>query len=306
MNNVISNSVRHGQQRRAEEKGGVNTRKGVYSVKYTENLRNFANSFAKFMNREFPEVRYLKDIKIDHFQRYIDQNLKNSNFSIRTAKGYTSYMSKIGEMSKGYFKNCHLPDFKNEIVIPKTVTEEKLLRNVPMREQDFQKLEMYMRGHNSCAKFVPSMVVTCGLRTDEISFVRPEHIRFNRDGSVVVEVHNPKGGRYREITVDRERAGIWREVVEHAERHGWETLTEHYNTEAVQKALRRGMKAVGISEKYPRQANHAIRKLFAVRLFKDYLSKGMDEKRAWGFVSTACGHGFSRADLKQVYLEGTR
>lgn len=289
INYAISENCRIGHSKRAEQ--GTDTGY-VYSVQYAENLRDTAKNFANYMKVEHPEIRWVRDIRSEHLQEWIDTRCKNW-----TKATLDNHISRI-KIIKKQIDRTYKIDTEWNINSPVQVNKRKV-RDIAMEREDYNKLQEFLDGSKSVAKYAVAITARTGLRIKEVARLKVENINLNK---MVIEVREgAKNGKYRDVRIrpaDKEYFTTLRQ-----ELAGQEYVCNGVTEDSINKAIRRALQKLGLDEKYEKTTNHAIRKMFAQDYYYYLRDMGFDKKTAWNAVQLNLGHGLTyRQSLFDTYI----
>ncbi|NLK38573.1 MAG: phage integrase family protein [Epulopiscium sp.] len=174
------------------------------------------------------------------------------------------------------------------------------IRNSTMSPKDFQKIKTYLQNSQGYGKVGLQIAKITGMRSEEICKLKYKDIHIT-DTSATIKVIDGKGKRSREIPVTKQ------EDIDYLK-----TLVSAPNTQndricaiqsnSLNKAVRRAMKATNLDKKYTNTTIHSIRKMYAQNLYNELRSQNYTPMQAWNQVSKNLGHGENRPDLIKVYL----
>lgn len=278
LNYAISENCRIGHSKRAEN--GVNSGY-VYSVQYAENLRGTAKNLANFLKNEYPEVRWIKDIKPEHIQAWV--NSRSKNWSNATM---VNHLSRIGIMQK-QVNRVYKVDVDWKITLPVKETIGKVVRDVAMEREDYNKLQELLDGGKSVARYATAITARTGLRIKEIAELRVE--RINLDKMVVEVRQGGKNGKFRDVPIRKADQKYFIELKSSLANQDY--VCGGVTDDSLNKSMRRALNKLGLGEKYTRTTNHAIRKMYARECYQELLEQGFPEKSAWSKVQNNLGHG---------------
>lgn len=294
LNYVITQNTRIGESKRAFKSNPYNDKQGqVFSVQYAENLRDTANQFSKFLNERYPEIRLANDIKQEHVQTWINE--KAPMWSQKTIDNKVSQMQVIFQQMGNTFKRN---DVNLDIKKP-VCTKAHTIRDKAMSREDLEAIRQEMGNRQTEAKKAVEVAARCGLRAKEIA--RLHSSRINLDKGVIEVREGAKNGRNRDIPIRQEDRAYFADLK--AETQG-QYICKGVSEDSLNTGLRRVMKDIGISDKYPDTGIHAIRKLYATERMEQERQTGKDERKAWEVVQAELGHGKQyRQDLYNVYVK---
>lgn len=291
-----------GRSRRADRCRGMDTRDLTYSRSRADTLRDRANSLAKYMHDEHPEVRRARDITREHIEGYIES--RGGQWSAATRK---EVMSEIGVIQRR-IDAVYGPtgaSWTDGIIC--TATEEKV-RDRAMERADIDRLTEALDEGRSRARDGLIVGDALGLRSCEVCGIRGTDIDIDKM-VVHLDPSYTKGGRARDVSIapeDRDR------LKSLAEKYGDSRICP-MRSESYDRALRRGMDRAGI-EGYGLTTQHAIRKEWAL---ERYISLGGDptkdprkdpkSMKAWLTVQKELGHGDRfRPELFKTYIQAEK
>lgn len=288
-NYAISDNCRIGHSKRAEN--GTNTGY-VYSVQYAENLRDTAKNLSNFLRLEYPEIKWIKDIKAEHLQAWVDTRSKKwSNATM------INHISRVGILQKQILKTYKI-DNDWTIITPVKENIGKV-RKVAMERTDYDKLQELLDSGKSIAKYATAITARTGLRIKEIARLKVQNINLDK---MVIEVRKGgKNGKYRDVPIRTEDKGYFEQLK--IELSGQEYVCNGRTEDTINKGMRRALTKLGLSDKYQDTTNHAIRKMYARETYSQLMEKGMSEKSAWSEVQKNLGHGKKfRQSLFDTYI----
>lgn len=198
--------------------------------------------------------------------------------------------------------------YSKDISCPET---KGTVREKAMSREDFLKLRERMENSRSFAKDAIEITARCGLRVDEVAHLKREHIDLERK-TLFVSGEGAKNGRERTVPIRDQDLPYFRDLLN---RHTSEGYLTTVKADSINKAIRRYMqdtrddKGFLLSEKYPKETQHAIRKLYATERMKEErgqepLADKKEEMKHWDKVSHELGHGNGREDLYKTYCKG--
>lgn len=151
----------------------------------------------------------------------------------------------------------------------------------------------------SC-RFIPLITGTIGTRLEEALSIKPEEIDLEHKQ---VFLNNCKNGRKRIVPIADKFMDFWKLVKDYCISHHWETVSNNICYTTACSSFRKVLKKINLSDKYPLQCNHGIRKLYAQRRFIEEIELGFDVNTSWSHVQQELGHGaVSRNQLFRTYI----
>ena len=290
LNYVISDNCRIGHSKRAEN--GTNTGY-VYSVQYAENLRDTARNLANYLRSEWPDVKWVKDIKSEHIQAWLDK--RSPNWSNATL---TNHVSRLKIIEKQIIKTYKIDiDWKFKVLVKENFIK---IRDVAMTREDYNNLQKKLDQGNSAAKIATSITARTGLRIKEIARLKVDNINLN---DMVIEVRDgAKNGKYRDVPIRPSDREFFNELKNSL--IGQVYVCDGAKEDSINTGIRRAMKSLGLAEKYKSTSNHAIRKMYARETYEQLIEQGYSDKKAWCQVQKDLGHSDKyRQSLFDTYIK---
>lgn len=292
LNYAITRNCKIGTSKRADKANGYGKGSGkIYSVGRAENLRNTADSLSKFMKEKHPEIKQVKDINSRHIKEWLSH--KEKDWSNKTLQMHADNARMLNTQINNTFNSSKKWDFKvNQKVDATNIRTQAFTRS----DLDRVKAEL----QNGRSEGIKALEITSrtGLRVSEVAWLKPENINLEKN---VIEVRHAKNGRYRDVPIRSHDRGYFKELKADTSNRAY--ITNGVQAESLNKAIRRAMDKVGISEKYPNSTDHAIRKMYARERFMQELNRGLDKNAAWGVVQQELGHGAEhRQELFNTYV----
>lgn len=291
---IVCESKRLGHSKRGEKKNGVKVEKYLYSQKSVKKMFALCNKFSDWMKIHHPEIKWVRQVRPEHFQEFCEDNL--DKWTNATRKEYQSRIKKLGMMASEVYSLKK--DFSSVVIPLKTDNQDN--RNQPMTEADFKKLQQTISRKRSGARFLPDIVYRIGARSEEARSITVKDIDLEAG---VVRLNNCKNGKKRVVPIRKTDFEFFRNLRNIMEEEKWVNACNGMSENGCNKIIRSSMKECGIAEAYKRQSLHAVRKLYAVNRMKEELDQGYDRKTSWEHVQQELGHGPRfRGDLFQIYI----
>lgn len=293
MLNSIERSFKESMDKHSDKKNGGSGGYKVYSQSDRKALVDTSAMFASWLGKHHPEIRYVKDIKVEHVQSFI--NSKSSDWNNTTVKTHISRFNKLDKIFDKSFKDYH-KQLSGALVAPAGVNETKH-RSVAMTRNDFNKITAKANTGRSHVKTALEVAGRTGLRVSEISKLKGTDYD---EKSGVLRVVDSKGKRSRNIFVKEEDKPYF-EGLKAKFGEGRVCPVQH---ESLNQALSRCMKSVELEQDYTshKTSFHAIRKMVAQELYDELREQGFSQTDAWNDVSHHLGHGDGRDDLFKAYI----
>lgn len=295
INYCITQNTRIGESKRAF-KSNQNNRdiKGqVFSVQYSQNLRDTVKGFTNWMKTEHPEIRLAKDIRSEHIQEWI--NAKSPQWSKATLDNHISRMAVVCRQIENTFNTSIHLDIKKPAVV-----KSYQVRDVAMDKDDLQTLRKELEGRRTEAKTALEIAVRTGLRSKEIARLHSSHI--NVDKWVVEVREGAKNGKHRDVPIRQNDKAYFADLKAKTE---GEYVCKGVGETSLNRGIRRALESIGKADKYPNSTTHAIRKMYATERMQELRKEGKNERTAWSVVQQELGHGSQfRQKLYSTYVKG--
>lgn len=269
----------------------------TFSVETTEILRDCANSFTKYMKEAHPDVRMAKNIKAEMVQEWLNKNIEN--WSQATMNNRISQMKKIAEQLNETYKDCdiQLDKLKNN----KKQTQNDKIRDRAMERCDYEAIRKNLQNTKSQAKTAIEIAGRNGLRIKEISRLKTENINLEKNELCIEE--GAKNGKKRNVPIREKDRDYYANLKAELENKGQTCVCDGVQEDSLNKAIRKEMEKLEISEKYEKTTNHSIRKMYARERMQEELGKGYSKEKAWSIIQKELGHGASfRQTLYNTYI----
>ena len=272
----------------------------IFSFADRKNLVDFSANFANFITANYQDIKYVRDIKVEHAQAFI-----NNRANYCTYATVTQYISKLRKLyillDKVYggckkFYNVDMPDV--------TAENTEKLRTISMTIEDFLVLREHLKDKKSYAKVAVELAGRFALRASETVKLQARDINLVENKIYIID---SKGGRSRTIKItEAEDIEYLKEIINGKEE---KDRLVPLRKNSVNKFLNRSLEKCGIDKKYKaaKTGIHSIRKMAADIYFNRCLDNGMSVKEATQATSVYIGHGKDRKELMAgVYVKTLR
>ena len=301
LNYCISQNTCFGTSKKNDKNNNLNTNhEKIYSLEDAKGLRDTAKNLSNYLEKFHPEITKVKDLNKELVQEWIDYRSKN--WSNRTKQTHKSHIEKINRLVNKTFKSCKKLDFSKDLNY--NIVEHKKehkVRDVAMTREDLNLLKKSFEDSRSQVALALEISSALGLRAREVVNFKSSYIDIeNKIVDLPREAGLTKGARARTIVIQDKYINLFELILKYypSDNKIFSISEDSYN-----KTLRRHLKELGLDEKYKDTTNHAIRKLWATELYKDYISKGYpDDITTFDYVSSQLGHGINRQDLYKTYI----
>ncbi len=297
LNHCISQSLRIRESKRDYKAAHNGSTDGfIFGTQTAETYRNTANQFSRWMDEKYPGTK-IRHITADHVNEWIKAHEKT--WSRKTALDKISDMRNIMSRAERVFHKCRFDPKKLQEVAGYT---EKV-RDKAMSKEDIEKIRnsFAARDSRSEARTALELSARLGMRVSETVDYRNRGKAIDLENRKVTIVG--KNGKWRDIPIREKDLEYMAALKERIGPDG--RFCGNTRAESMTRAIRREMKALGISDKYTKTTNHAIRKYYARERMNEEREKGLSEREAWEIVQHELGHGEKfRQALYDAYIGG--
>ncbi|WP_183546536.1 tyrosine-type recombinase/integrase [Methanococcus maripaludis] len=264
----------------------------VYSYSEKNNLMDLSSNFCKFLKEEHTEVKQLKDITEVHVQEFL--NFKADVCTTETLYNYRSRFRKIALCINHAFNSCSLKI--SNVVIPQSLVG-KSKRNLTMTEEHASLLLNYCKNSDAKAAIGVRFALMFGLRVSEVTKIMGKDIDLEK---MTLHIHKSKGGLSRDIPIAKVHLEFLKGIKNQFDEN--QRICPLKNN-SINTFIYRVFKLHGIKDyKDARTSVHAIRKLWAQKLYDRLRHSGKTIKEACEEVSIQLGHGKDRKDVVNRYI----
>ncbi|MBB6401916.1 integrase [Methanococcus maripaludis] len=264
----------------------------VYSYSEKNNLMDLTSNFCKFLKENHPEIKQLKYITETEVQEFL--NIKASICTTKTLYNYRTRFIKISKCVNHAYQSCSL-DFSNTVVPMSLIGKSK--RNIMMTEAHAALLLNYCKHSDAKAAIGVRFALSFGLRVSEVTKLMAKDIDLD---NLKLHVHRSKGGRSRDMPIAKELIPFLKEIKDQFDEN--QRICPLKN-DSVNRFIYRIFQSYGINDyKDAKTSVHAIRKLWAQKLYDKLRHEGKTIKQACEEVSVQLGHGKDRKDVFNRYI----
>lgn len=261
----------------------------VYSYSDRKNLIDFTANFANFMKENFNEIKFVKDIKSEHAQAFLNE--KAQICTRATLEQYTSKLNKMCNLINSTYKSSNI---NFDIATPESKSSKQVLKDKQITVEHYELVKNNMRGNGLNAL---ELARNFGLRVSEITKLQKRDIDLENK---VVRVIDGKGGRDRNVPIETPRQlNFATKLLNSIKGDKFQRVVE-VKDNAVNMAFTRALEKVGLKEEYNFNKIHSVRKLYAQEQFNICRKKGLSIKESLGRVSVNIGHSEERGQDKEL------
>ena len=266
----------------------------VFSYKIRKALVQTGAQFANYIKRNYPQIKYIKDIQSEHVEAFLKDAICRGCSNI-TVQQYKTRLDKLALLAE---RKYHTPVRYMEHVKIKWKENIKTVRDKAFTRKDYNTVMEYTKDSRSYSRIGLELAGMTGARAEEITNIRAKDIKLDQK---IIHIHNGKGKRSRDIPIQSKDMGRLSELIM-ALRPEEKLVPVRANS--LNQYLARQCFRLGITEyKEAKTGIHAIRKMYATEAYLARLNSGMGKEEAWGEVSGILGHGKDRMDLFKVYVK---
>lgn len=296
LQHAISQGVAFGESKHGAAKEERENK--LYSLRRTESLRKVAAQLAAYIKQEHPEVRLVREIRSEHLQGWIAS--RQGRWTAQTLTERLSELRKLDTLCR----NAYGGKGWGEIVVGAPERAYKV-RNTTMSHEDYMAIRDSLQGSRSAAKDAIEITARSGLRVNECACLRGRDIDTEK-WTLYVSREGAKNGRSRTLEIRPEDRAYYADLKARA---GDGYVCGGIKADSINRRIRDRMQRLGISSKYPKSTEHAVRKMYAQRRMAELrgpvpLTDQGAEMRAFDIVSAELGHGEGRTALYNTYILG--
>lgn len=262
----------------------------VFSYSSRKELIQTATNLGKYLQKEYPEVKYVYQVSPEHIKRWLDTKVKNQQSTIDQ---YASRMRQIESICKEKYKTM---DKEWSVKAPRGEHQQKLREVVCQREH--LKHVMEQTKENECiSRNAIEFASRFGTRVEETAVVKVKEIDFENK---VIHFTSTKGNRERYLPINESDQYFLRRCVEGLNPSD---RVFHVTPGAINKWLHSNFKKSGYTQYAKSKTGvHSIRKMVAQERYDECRNKGMSKEDSMGYVNEYLGHSYNRTSLNETYV----
>jgi len=258
---------------------------------YKFNLLDVARNLGNYLKEEYPEVKQVKDIKVEHIQSFF--NYRAETCDDNTLNQYSNAINKLEYVAEKTFK-VDL-SWKGEYIVPPSIKDgvlsERGVDSVMSRE-DLETIKSYATENRSQSGDIIRLQDHLGVRVTEITLIKKENIDLEK-GTIELKC---KGGKELTRQLTPEGVALVKEIL--AENYHGDKLFS-IKPGSVDEYLRDKQDKMGLD----RHSFHDIRRLVAQEKYDNWRAEGLSIKEAADKTSIWLNHGKNRdAMLRECYI----
>lgn len=269
------------------------TKVKIFSYSDRRNIIKVADQLSKFIEKNYHEIIYIKDIGTDQIQAFFQE--KSLYCTRNTLMNYKYCIRKLEKMVK---QELHLNiNYINGVIIKSN--NNTILRDVELSQNHLEIILKDSEVSKSKAVIAIKIAAVFGLRVGEVCKLKGMDIDIEKG---VLHIVDSKGKRSRDIKIftsqQLEICNYIKNTVKENERVC--SLREN----SVNAYLRRALLKNNITLYQEKKTGvHALRKHYAKRDYLNNLDKTKSKEKAWSQTSLNLGHSSNRKVLMNTYVK---
>lgn len=285
------------------------------SIKSYDTLQrqvDVAKQFGRWEMEHHPEIRRVVDIPTEHINEWLLEMASSGRWSDATATTTASAMrTMVDGIARTYGRAAaQADDVKNY----HDMARQEKVRDKAVEAADRDALVRYAEEHQGRSRTLERAVelsVSAGLRAEGMHDLKGSDIDIHTEtGTATVHLTGDKNGRCYPVEVTTQKGVEYLTKIKAEVGDGYIFPSpvndgKPLRSESIERSIRRGMEAVGISDDYKDTTAHALRKEWAQNEYDNYRSTHTKQE-AKEYVSIQLGHTDKRAKdlgLLRRYLE---
>lgn len=292
MTSAIDNSFKPGMDKHSDKLNNHNeSTYKIYSYASRKEMIDFCYRFGNFIKENYPQIRKVKDIKIEQINAYL---ASKNNVTQKTMRHEVACLNKLSLcVNKKFGINT---DFTSGRIVP--IMEVKRKRNVVFTKEQIQGIKEYLdTKRESYSKTAFFLGERFALRASEIVKLQYRDIDWDNKKLHIVD---SKGKRSRIIDISNDDIAFLRKI----------TLGLSYKDrlvplkpDSICAYLNRACKKLGYNNIVQSKSSyHSLRK-YSISLKMQEKEKEFGcKKAAKQYCMDYLGHGTNRSDLQLIYL----
>lgn len=293
---AINDCFSPGADKHSYKKQKNNNKIKIFSYETLRYYYKMSAQFAEFTKQNNQNIKYIKDIKAQHLQAYIDS--KKNTWSKVTMINAKSAFKVLQEMCNQFYKKYNF-NFYDGVEFKSNKPEK--VRDVWMEKDILDKLIKYKkeRGSTSSAILGIEIAAAFGLRVSEVCSLKGKDINLKFSN---LHIHQSKGKRSRDLPINNSTK---RKLCEYIKDNiDDEDRVVKMREDSLNGYLRRGLIQMNITKFADSKTGiHAIRKMVATEEYNNLLKKGLNKFDAETKVSKELGHNKRRVEITNAYIQ---
>ena len=301
---AISAQKAYGQKKHAATEKLKEER--LYSFSRTDGVRNVSDQLMEFIGKNYPAVKEIRQITNEHTTSWMASKKWDSKDSFDE---YRSRLSKLQRICETTYGKCRTTGSWGTVKME--APQIGKIRTSIMTREDFAAIrDSIMKNERSNAWLAMEITARTGLRVRECHWLSGKDIDLEKN-TIYVCKQGAKNGRARSVPIRPQDRAFFKWLKERtpADRIFRMKNGKVLKPESINSTIRCNMEKLGLSDKYPKTTEHAIRKMYAQERMVELrgpvpLLDRKSEMKAFDVLSAELGHGNNRTDLYKVYVLG--
>ena len=266
----------------------------IYSYAARDDMISFSKQFAHYVKENFPEIKQVKQITVEHINSFL---ASREGITEKTIRHDTSCFNKLQLVCSRKFGLDNL-DWKTDRVVPKM--EKERIRDVVFSDKQIGMLKDYFTTKgDSYGKLAFDIATRTSCRVSEIIKLQARDFKPQPDGTGILSIIDSKGKRSRDIELTKADVVFFKKVI--GDKTGNERLVP-LRANSINQYLHRACVKLGFDDICSAKVGiHSVRK-WSIRHYYQEQVPLVGAKRAREMSMERLGHSANRTDLVKTYL----
>ena len=292
MTTSIDNGFKPGQDKHSAKAQNQDSDYKIYSYASRSEMIDFAHRFSDFIKTNYPEIRQVKNITIEHINSYLGSKTKVTQ---QTMQHEVACINKLQLCCNKKFGIS--VDWKTGRIVPQVAIKQK--RDIVFSDEQIRQLKDYFSTKRDCySKTAFFLGERFALRASEITKLQVRDINWKEN---TLHIHDSKGKRSRDIKITEDDKKFLREIT-----YGKSNKDRiiPLRADSICAYLNRACKKLGFQDIVnARTSFHCLRKYSITKYYKDQLNQKATPKVARQKSMDRLGHSKNRVDLRKTYIK---
>lgn len=297
---AIENSLVLGGDKHSIKKQQQESDYRIYSYASRKSLINFSYGFCGYMKENYPDIKMVKDITIEHINGYLASRAKVSQKTIGFDVAAINKLEKC--VNKKY--GIHV-DWRTERIVPRQEIEK--VRNITFSDKQIKGIEKHLKTKRECSsKDAYYIAKRFSLRASEVVNIQYRDIKWEKGEFGILHIHESKGKRSRDILLTGDDRKFFEELIKKHRDRGKDVSNRErivaLRSDSICAYLNRICKKLGYSNIIEKKTSyHALRKYTITKFYREQ-EKIHGKNKAKEMAMERLGHGKGRKDLFETYI----
>lgn len=266
----------------------------IYSYAARDDMISFSKNFAHYMKENFPEIKQVREITVEHINSFL---ASRTGVTEKTIRHDTSCFNKLQLVCSRKFGLKDL-DWKSDRVVP-TVEKERIRDAVFSDKQISLLKEYFATKGDSNGKTAFDIALRTSCRVSEIIKLQARDLKVSPDGTGILSIVDSKGKRSRDIELTKSDVSFFKDII--GDKKGNERLVP-LRANSVNQYLHRACEKLGFTNiTTAKTGYHSLRKATIRAFYKEHLPE-LGAKKCKEVCMERLGHSATRSDLIKTYL----